>query len=112
MIKIQSKIMSDTTQQQQSNNSNLTLPSAKTLTGAFRLSVLHGKPVCGYFYIDSLKNKVCIRQDGEGKIIYKDEEEYTSPLEQLFRSENEYIAITHNTIYIISSRTEVKKEKK
>ncbi len=105
--------MSDTTQQtNNTNNSNLTLPSAKTLTGAFRLSVLHGKPVCGYFYIDSLKNKVCIRQDGEGKIIYKDEEEYTSPLEQLFRSENEYIAITHNTIYIISSRTEVKKEKK
>jgi hypothetical protein len=105
--------MSDTTQQSNNtNNSNLTLPSAKTLTGAFRLSVLHGKPVCGYFYIDSLKNKVCIRQDGEGKIIYKDEDEYTSPLEQMFRSENEYIAITHNTIYILSGRTEVKKEKK
>ena len=101
--------MSDT--QQQASGSNLTLPSTKTLNGAFRLSVVHGKPVCAYFYLDSLKNKVCIRHDGEEKIIYKDEEESTSPLEHLFKSENEYIAITHNTIYIISARTEVKKNK-
>jgi hypothetical protein len=92
-----------------SDNKELVLPSAKTLNGAFRLSVVHGKPVCAYFYLDSLKNKVCIRQDGEEKIIYKDEDEYTSPLEHLYKSEGEYIAITHNTIYIISSRTEVKK---
>ena len=45
----------------------------------------------------------------EEKIIYKDADEYTSPLEHLYKSENEYIAITHNTIYVISSRTEVKK---
>ncbi len=85
------------------------LPTAKTLNGAFRLSIVHGKPVCAYFYLDSLKGKVCIRQDGEEKIIYKDEDEYTSPLEHLYNSDNEYIAITSNTIYIISKRTQVKK---
>lgn len=91
------------------SQNNLTLPTNKTLTGAFKLSIAHGKPVCAYFYIDSLKGKVCIRQDGDEKIIYKDEDEYTSPLEHLYKSENEYIAITHNTIYVISARTEVKK---
>ena len=89
--------------------SNLTLPGNKTLNGAFRLSVVHGKPVCAYFYLDSIKGKVVIRQDGDEKIIYKDEDEYSSPLEHLYKSENEYIAITNNTIYIISSRTEVRK---
>jgi hypothetical protein len=92
-----------------SSASNLTLPGNKTLNGAFRLSVVHGKPVCAYFYLDSIKGKVVIRQDGDEKIIYKDEDEYSSPLEHLYKSENEYIAITNNTIYIISSRTEVRK---
>ncbi len=101
--------MADT--QTSTSTSNLSLPSAKTLNGAFRLSIVHGKPVCSYFYLDSLKGKVCIRHDGDEKIIYKDAEEYTSPLENLFKSDNEYIAITHNTIYVISSRTEVKKAK-
>ncbi len=97
--------------EKESSGSNLNLPTAKTLNGAFKLSIAHGKPVCGYFYVDSLKGKVCIRQDGEEKIIYKDEDEYTSPLEHLYKSDNEYIAVTNNTIYIISSRTEVKKTK-
>ena len=92
-----------------STASNLTLPGNKTLNGAFRLSVVHGKPVCAYFYLDSMKGKVVIRHDGDEKIIYKDEDEYSSPLEHLYKSENEYIAITNNTIYIISSRTEVRK---
>ena len=43
------------------------------------------------------------------KIIYKNEEEFTSPLEHLFKSNDEYICITNNTIYIISSKTEVRK---
>ena len=47
------------------SQNNLTLPTNKTLTGAFKLSIAHGKPVCAYFYIDSLKGKVCIRHDGD-----------------------------------------------
>ena len=91
------------------NEVNIILPSEKTLSGAFRLSIVHGKPVCSYFYLDSLKGKVCINKDGNDKIIYKNEEEFTSPLEHLFKSNDEYICITNNTIYIISSKTEVRK---
>ncbi len=87
----------------------LALPSEKTLNGAFRISIAHGKPVDSYFYVDSIKGKVCIRHDGDEKIIFKNEEEYTSPLENLYKSENEYIAVTNNSIYIISARTEIKK---
>lgn len=99
--------MSETKQESQSDQ--LKLPSAKTYDGAFRLSIKTGKKVDGYFYIDSLSGNVCICHDGEDKLIYKSSDEYTSPLVNLYKSGDEYIAVTENTIYIVSTKCEIRK---
>tara|TARA_B100000242_G_C42967882_1_gene449043 strand:- start:515 stop:799 length:285 start_codon:yes stop_codon:yes gene_type:complete len=85
----------------------LGLPSDKTLQQAVKLSIKTAKPICFYFYVDSLKGKVCISSDGEDKIIYKNDDEHTSPIMNTFKCNTEFLVVTENTIYVVSSNTQV-----
>lgn len=89
--------------------SQINFPTEKTLLYAFKLSLRLTKPICTYFYLDSLKEKCYIVNDGEETILYKNDEEHTSPILKLFESDNSYIIITNNTIYLISNKTQIKK---
>ena len=86
----------------------LVLPSDKTLQQATKLALKTKKPVCFYFYIDSLRGKISIVSDGEDRIIFKSEDEHTSPIINTYKSENSFIVVTENTIYILSSDTQVR----
>ena len=88
--------------------STLVLPTEKTLLQATKLALKTKKPVCFYFYIDSVKGKITIVSDGEDRIIFKNEDEHTSPILNTYKSDNCYIVVTENTIYILSADTQVK----
>jgi hypothetical protein len=86
----------------------LTLPSDKTLQQATKLSLKLTKPIDFYFYVESLKGNISIvNVDGE-KIIFKSEDEHTSPILNTYKSDNSYIVVTENTIYMVSTNTKVK----
>ena len=91
---------------QQSNQ--LVLPSDKTLQQSTKLALKTKKPVCFYFYIDSLKGKISIVSDGEDRIIFKSDDEHTSPIINIYKSDNCFIVVTENTIYILSADTQVR----
>lgn len=103
--------MSQPTQPQaqpaQPAQAQLVLPTDKTLQQATKLSLKTKKPICFYFYIDSLKGKIKIVCDGEDRLVYKSDDEYTSPILNTYKSDNSYIVVTENTIYILSSETPV-----
>ena len=86
----------------------LVLPSDKTLQQATKLALKTKKPVCFYFYIDSLKGKISIVSDGEDRIIFKSDDEHTSPIINTYKSDNSFIVVTENTIYILSADTQVR----
>lgn len=86
----------------------LVLPTDKTLQQATKLSLKTKKPICFYFYIDSLKGKISIINDGEDRIIFKNEDEHTSPIINTYKSDQSFIVVTENTIYILSSETQVR----
>ena len=90
------------------SSTQLVLPTDKTLQQACKLSLKTKKPICFYFYIDSLKGKISIVSDGEDRIIFKSEDEHTSPIINTYRSETCFIVETENTIYILCNRTPVK----
>ncbi len=46
--------------------------------------------------------------DGEDMVIYKNDDERTSPISKTFKSEDQFIVITENTIYIISANTPIR----
>ena len=86
----------------------LVLPSDKTLQQSTKLALKTKKPVCFYFYIESLKGKISIVSDGEDRIIFKSDDEHTSPIINTYKSDNSFIVVTENTIYILSSDTQVR----
>lgn len=86
------------------NNSTYRLPSEITLQHASKLAIVEDKPILLDYWTDSLDKKslIGIRDTGE-KLLVKTAEEYTSPISKFYKSGNEYIIITENSIYIVSS---------
>lgn len=86
------------------NNSTYRLPSELTFQHAAKLSIVEDKPIMLDYWTDSVDKKALIgvRESGE-KLLVKSAEEYTSPISKFYRSGTEFIVITENSIYIVSS---------
>ena len=87
----------------------ISLPSSDTLSQAAKLSIKISKPICFYFYIDSCKGAASIVTADGDKIIYKNNDEHTSPIKNTYKVGNEYLVVTENTIYIVSCNTKLSK---
>jgi hypothetical protein len=48
------------------------------------------------------KSLIGVKESGE-KLLVKSEDEYTSPISKFYKSGTEYIIITENSIYLVSS---------
>jgi hypothetical protein len=65
------------------------------------------KPICFYFYKDSLKNKIKFWLDEDDDvIIYKDDNSYSSNIISLYKLKSIYVCETENTFYIVSDKME------
>ena len=86
------------------NNSTYRLPTDLTFQHASKLAIVEDKPIMFDYWTDSLEKKALIgvRESGE-KLLVKSAEEYTSPIGKFYKSGTEYIIITENSIYIVSS---------
>ena len=86
------------------NNTTYRLPCDATLQNATKLSIVEDKPVMFDYWTASLDKKalIGIRENNE-KLLVKSEEEYTSSIAKFYKSGTEYIIITENSIYIVSS---------
>ena len=85
-------------------DSNYRLPSDITLKHAAKLGIVEDKPIMLDYWTASLDKKalIGIRENNE-KLLVKSEEEYTSSIVKFYKSGTEYIIITENSIYIVSS---------
>ena len=85
-------------------DSNYRLPSDVTLKHAAKLGIVEDKPIMLDYWTVSLDKKalIGIRENNE-KLLVKSEEEYTSRIVKFYKSGTEYIIITENSIYIVSS---------
>jgi len=90
--------------------SNYRLPSDITLQHASKLAIVEDKPIMLDYWTASLDKKalVGVRESGE-KLLVKSAEEYTSPIAKFYKSVTEYIIITENSIYIVSSEIPTRK---
>ena len=92
------------TEQKSTAESNYRLPSDATLKHAAKLSMVDDKPIMLDYWTVSLDKKalVGVKDTGE-KLLVKSEDEYTSCIIKFYKSVTEYIIITENSIYIVSS---------
>ena len=89
---------------------NYPLPSNTTLQNMAKLAIVEDKPVLFDYWTGSCDKEVLIGvRDGGEKLLVKSEDEYTSPIARIFQVEKEYIIVTENSLYLVSSNIPTKR---
>ena len=85
-------------------------PSNQCLQHIVKIAVVDDKPIMLDYWTASKENNVLIgvRENGE-KLLVKSEDEYTSPIEKIYKVESEYIIMTENSLYIVSASIQTKR---
>ena len=80
------------------------VPEGVTFTNVCKISITEDKPIMMDYWTSSVDKTVVIgvRENNE-KLIVKSADEYTSPIAKIYKVETEYIIVTENSIYIVSS---------
>jgi hypothetical protein len=91
-------------------DSSYKLPSDVTLKHAAKLCIVEDKPLMLDYWSASLDKKALIGvKEGGEKLLVKSEDEYTSPISKFYKSNTEYIIITENSVYLVSSEIPTRK---
>lgn len=82
----------------------LEIPHEKTLAQAARLAIENDMAINLDYYIDTRDGKAFLGEDGgtKEKMLVRSEQEYTSPVQKIFKVEGDFIVMTENSIYIVS----------
>ena len=93
-----------------STEESFELPPVSIMNHACKISIAEDKPIMLDYWLDSLEKKVLIGiKENEEKLLVKNEEEYTSPIDKIFRLDNVLLICTENSIYITSAIIEKRK---
>ena len=90
--------------------SGYSAPSNACLQHCIKISVIDDKPIMMDYWTASNEDKVLIgiRANGE-KLLVKSEDEYTSPIEKIYKVEGEYIIVTENSLYLVAASIKSKR---
>ena len=84
--------------------------SELTLKNAWKLSILEDRPILADYWNSSLDGNIILGvKDNGDKLLVKSEDEYTSPVQKIYKIEEEYIVMTENSIYIVSAGISTKR---
>ena len=93
-----------------SQEEKYSIPSNKCLQHCSKLAITQDKPILLDYWTDSLDGNIIIGvRDNEEKLLVKSEDEYTSPISKIYKIDTEYIILTENSIYIVSSNISTRK---
>lgn len=85
----------------------LDLPTDTTLKNASKLSIQEDKPIMLDYWVDSCEEDSTVMigvKANEEKLLVRSSEEFTSPISKIYKVSEEYIIMTENSIYIVSSK--------
>jgi hypothetical protein len=76
-----------------------------------KLAIAEDRPIMLDYYAESLDGKVVIgvREGGTEKLLVKSEEEYTSSISKIYKVGEEFIILTENSLYVVSSKVPSKR---
>lgn len=86
------------------------LPDSTTLQNISKIAISEDKPIMMDYWTASLEKKALIgvRENSE-KLLVKSEEEYTSPIQKIFKVGNDFIIMTENSIYVVDNKIPTKR---
>jgi len=97
--------MSESGVSNRSSESSYRLPSSEIWSHLAKLSIVEDKPIMLDYWVDSLNKNVLIgvKKEENEKLLVKNAEEYTSPINKIYKVAECYIIMTENSIYLVSS---------
>jgi hypothetical protein len=80
------------------------IPNEKVLTHAAKIALERDMPILLDYYAATKSGKAFLGEDSDTKekILVKNPDEYTSPVQKMFKAKDDYIIMTENSIYIVS----------
>ncbi len=95
---------------EEAQHSTYTIPCDTILQHACKIAITEDKPILLDYWADSCDNKIIIGiRETDEKLLVKNEQEYTSPIQKIFKVENNYLILTENSIYIVSCDIQTKR---
>jgi hypothetical protein len=83
------------------------LPGDTTLKNASKLSIQEDKPIMLDYWMDSCDESTSVMigvKTNDEKLLVRSSEEFTSPISKIYKVGDDYIIMTENSIYIVSSK--------
>jgi hypothetical protein len=92
------------------NKEAMRMPDALTMQNICKISISEDKPIMMDYWTASIEKKALIgvRENNE-KLLVKSEEEYTSPIQKIFKVGNDFIIMTENSIYVVDNKIPTKR---
>jgi hypothetical protein len=80
------------------------IPHEKVLAHAAKIAIEKDMPILLDYYADTKSGKAFLGEDSDTKekILVKNPDEYTSPIQKFFKAKDDYIIMTENSLYIVS----------
>lgn len=92
------------------SESQYSAPSSACLQHACKIAVVEDRPMMMDYWTSSLEKNVLIGvKEGGEKLLVKSEDEYTSPIQKIYKIESEYIIVTENSLYLVSAEIPTKR---
>jgi len=87
------------------------LPSATTLINAAKIAIQKDMAIQLDYFIDSSNGKAFLGEDAttSEKMLVKNSEEYTSHIQKIYKAGDDFIIMTENSIYVVSSKIQKRK---
>ena len=85
------------------------IPPAGVLLRAAQICIDEDRPLLLDYWTDSREKKCCIGVKDNSKYLVKNESEYTSTIQNLFRLDGCFLVLTENSLYIVSQEIPVRK---
>lgn len=85
-------------------------PNEKILIHAAKIAMEQDKPIMLDYYRETHAQTAFLGEDKETKerMLVKNPEEYTSPVQKMLKAKDDYIILTENSIYIVSGNIKKK----
>ena len=88
------------------DTNTISIPPPQAFVHASKLAITDDKPIMLDYWVSSLDENsnviIGVKESGE-KLLVKSEDEYTSPIAKIYKVDSEYIIVTENSIYLVSS---------
>lgn len=93
-----------------SSTDSVRMPENTTMQNAIKLAIAEDKPILLDYWTASINKTALVGvRESKEKLLVKSDEEYTSPIQKIYKVGGDFIIMTENSIYLVCAAIPTKK---